>query len=193
MLTVRPKISELAFRLFGRSLHPELFEVFANRTIERKRYRFDVAITSSGHVITWSAADTQPGFQTNSQHSETVLTEVSSSCVQPVPTQRQLFCYPLSGKHEEELVWHDRVRYTNSFQLEPADPKRFAAIQNQLVESADYEGLIYQFHASGRIAFGGVSYIDIQSREREVKFRAFHTFPDAYIVAITESSFTLLD
>ena len=179
MLTVRPKISELTFRLFGRSLHPELFEIFASRKIERKQYQLDVAVTSSGHVFTWTNGDV-------------ILAEASASILQPFPTQRQIFSHPLVGQHEEELEWQNRVCYQNSFQLEPADPKRFAAIQNQLLEASEYEGLVYQFQASGRLAFGGVSYVDIQSRERSVKLRAFHTFPDAYVVVKSETSFTVI-
>ena len=38
MLSVRPKVAELSFQLFGRALHPELFEVHKSRTIERAEY-----------------------------------------------------------------------------------------------------------------------------------------------------------
>ena len=53
MLSVRPKVAELAFQLYGRSLHPELFEVFRTRCIERNGYVAKIDITSAGHVVTW--------------------------------------------------------------------------------------------------------------------------------------------
>ena len=39
VLSVRPRIAELVFQLYGRSLHPELFEVHRTRRIERGGYR----------------------------------------------------------------------------------------------------------------------------------------------------------
>ena len=180
MLTVRPKISELTFRLFGRSLHPELFECFASRQLERKLYRLQVSITSSGHVMSLTCGDI-------------VISEVSAASMQELPIQRQIFSHALIGQHHEELVIQDRVHYRNQFQLEPADPKRFAGIQHQLLEASEYEGLVYQFQSSGRLVFGGVSYIDIQARDRIIKLRSFHTFPDAYVVVKNETHLTILD
>ena len=33
---VRPRVSDLVFRLYGRPLHPELFEILAVRKIQRE-------------------------------------------------------------------------------------------------------------------------------------------------------------
>ena len=38
MLSVRPKVAELVFQLYGRALHPELFEVYSSRTVKRGDY-----------------------------------------------------------------------------------------------------------------------------------------------------------
>jgi len=38
VLTARPKVAELLFRLYGRPLHPELFVVHASRVVERGQY-----------------------------------------------------------------------------------------------------------------------------------------------------------
>ena len=53
MLSVRPKVAELVFQLYGRSLHPELFEVYSTRTVKRGDYEATINITSAGHVVTW--------------------------------------------------------------------------------------------------------------------------------------------
>ena len=52
---VRPKVAELAFRVYGRALHPELFEVLQTRHVERNGFQAKVDITSAGHVVTWRA------------------------------------------------------------------------------------------------------------------------------------------
>jgi len=37
-VSVRPKVAELSFQLFGRALHPELFEVHKTRTVQRGEF-----------------------------------------------------------------------------------------------------------------------------------------------------------
>ena len=52
MLIARPKVAELTFQLFGRPLHPELFQVLQTCTVEREKYTAKIDITSAGHVVT---------------------------------------------------------------------------------------------------------------------------------------------
>ena len=53
MLSVRPKVAELVFQLYGRALHPELFEVQTTRCVKRGDYQATIDITSAGHRVTW--------------------------------------------------------------------------------------------------------------------------------------------
>ena len=178
MLTVRPKISELAFRVFGRSLHPELFETYATRTIAREQYRLKVDITSSGHLLTW-------------QRNGLILSEVASSSHQPLPTGHQLFDGTVGNPANRQIHYHNTLDYSFNYQLDPAEPQTFAMIQKELLKSAPCEGMFFQFQSSGRMALGAISYINIQSRRNRVHVRAFHTFPDAYFVMKSESVFSV--
>ena len=84
MLSVRPKIAELVFQLYGRSLHPELFEVHSARQIERGGYRATVQITNAGHVITW-------------QYEGITLTEVAAAANHPLPRAAAADVAPAQG------------------------------------------------------------------------------------------------
>jgi hypothetical protein len=55
--SVRPPVCDLVFQLYGRPLHPELFDILAMRTIHRDDYKLTVRVTRTGHVITWENAD----------------------------------------------------------------------------------------------------------------------------------------
>ena len=70
MLTARPKVAELVFQLYGRPLHPELFEVYHSRVVKREHYDAKIDITSAGHVVTW-------------RHGGLTLTEVAASAQHP--------------------------------------------------------------------------------------------------------------
>ncbi len=180
VLTVRPKISELAFRVFGRSLHPELFQTCLSRTIIREQYKLQIDITSSGHLITW-------------QRHGLILSEVACSSHQPLPSGLQLYSDVAGPSTSKQIQHHDVLDYSCDFQLEPAEAGTFTMIQNELLKSIPCEGMLFQFQSSGRMDVGAISYVNIQSRQNSVRIRAFHTFPDAYIVLKSESVFQISD
>ncbi len=178
MLSVRPKVSELAFRVFGRSLHPELFESFESRTINREQYCLRIDITSSGHLLTW-------------QRNGTVLSEVASATFQPLPKRELLFGDLVGMPTSNQICRHNEVDYTFQFQLDPAEPKTFHMIQKELLRSIPCEGMLFQFQSRDQFTPGAISYINIQSRRNNVHVRAFHTFPEAFLVMKSESIFNV--
>jgi hypothetical protein len=54
---LRPAVGDLIFRLYGRPLHPELFDILAVRSLQREDYKLSVWITRTGHVISWENRD----------------------------------------------------------------------------------------------------------------------------------------
>ena len=85
----------------------------------------------------------------------------------------------------------DVIGYQAKVELEAVDPKIFVAIQQQLDGKAECEGLVHRFHSNGRLAFGALSYINVQSFRNHVLVRCFHTFPDTSAVIKSESRFSL--
>lgn len=212
MLSVRPKIAELVVQLYGRSLHPELFEVYGSKRIQRgevvppagietplhlaasreaKGYEANVQITSAGHVVTW-------------RHGGLTLTEVCASSHQPLPQKRRLMSHRLEGDRNDRVECRGGVTYDTSFALESITPEAFQTYQQEfdlmsLQGSAlppgdeDSSALLHRFEASGRmgIKLGAVSFVDVQSRDRSLRVRALHTFPDDCAIVKTESVFKL--
>jgi len=178
VLTTRPKVAELVFQLYGRPLHPELFEVYQSRTIERGGYRATVQITGAGHLITW-------------QHDGLILTEVATSAAHPLPQKRRLLSYKLQGERHDEINCRGGVRYRVAFQLEPVDPDLFWTFQEELAHDGERRGMLHTFDPSGRINVGALSYINVESRNRTLLVQAFHTFPDDYAIVKSQSSFEL--
>ena len=178
MLTVRPKVAELVFRLYGRPLHPELFEVYASRTIRRGKYEAKIDITSAGHVVCW-------------RYAGLTLTEVATAANHPLPERRRLLSAKLRGQRNDRVVCRGGVNYQVSFQLEPVDPEVFWLFQQELAKDGEHQGLMHRFDSSGRIALGALSYINIESRDRRLLVQAFHTFPDDYAIVKSQSVFQL--
>jgi len=163
VLSVRPKIAELVFQLYGRSLHPELFEIHQSRTIKRGGYEATVQITSAGHLVHW-------------QYQGLILTEVAAAAQNPLPQLRRLMSYRLKGERADRVEIGAGVNYEMQFSLEPADHEKFAAYQRELTLQSTRRGMLQRFAPSGRFDAGALSYVD--SRDKVLCVQAFHTFPD---------------
>jgi hypothetical protein len=177
VLSVRPKVAELAFQVFSRSLHPELYAIHKSRRIERTNYEAQIDITNCGHVITWKCGGV-------------ILCEVATSAHQPLPKRRCLLARPLKGSRTERAKCRDGIGYRTHFQLEPVEPEMFWMVQQQL-GSGPTEGLLHNFDASGRMALGALSYVNIEARSHSMLVQAIHTFPDDYAIVKVESLFSL--
>lgn len=177
VLSVRPKIAELAFRVFGRSLHPELYSVHQVRSIQRKLYQATIEITNCGHVITWRGGGA-------------TLCEVATGACQPLPTRRCLISLPLKGSRTENAQCQDGVVYRTHFHLDTVAPEMFWLVNQQLTGDST-QGLLHRFESSGRLAFGAISYISVETRSASMLVQAIHTFPDDYAILKIESLFSL--
>ena len=178
MLSVRPKVAELVFRLYGRALHPELFEVHNSQTLKRGDYEATIDITSAGHVVTW-------------RYQGLTLTEVATSAHHPLPQKRRLVSYKLKGQGSDRVECRGGAVYHVKFQLEPVDPQVFWTFQQELTCDGQRRGMLHRFEASGRMALGALSYINVETRNRSLLVQAFHTFPDDYAIVKSQSLFEI--
>lgn len=178
MLTVRPKVAELVFRVYGRPLHPELFQVYHSRSVRRGDYQAKIDITSAGHVVTW-------------RYAGLTLTEVAASAHHPLPQRRRLLSYRLRGQRDDRIDCRGGVCYQVSFQLEPVEPEIFWTFQEELAADGRQQGMFHQFNSSGRMALGALSYINVETRNRSLLVQAFHTFPDDYAIVKSQSMFQI--
>jgi hypothetical protein len=176
VLSVRPKVAELVFQLYGRSLHPELFEVYSSRKVKRGEYEATISITSAGHVVTW-------------RYHGLTLTEVAASAQHPLPQKRRLLSYRLKGERTDRMECRGGAVYQVNFQLEPVEPEVFWTFQHELTRDACKQGMLHTFNSSGRMALGALSYINVETRNRSLLVQAFHTFPDDYAIVKSQSLF----
>jgi len=178
VLSVRPKIAELVFQLYGRPLHPELFQIYSSRTVSRGDYSVKIDITSAGHVITW-------------RYAGLTLTEVATAVHHPLPQKRRLMSHKLHGERNDRLDVRGGASYHVSFSLESVHPDVFWTYQQELSIDGEREGMLHRFDSSGRMALGAISYVNLQSRNRQLLVRAFHTFPDDYAIVKSQSLFEI--
>lgn len=165
VISVRPKIAELVYQLYARSLHPELFESHQSHTVERGGYKATIQITSAGHVVCW-------------QYGNLTLTEVAAGAQHPLPKLRRLMSYRLKAERTDRIEVRPGITYEMAFALEPADREKFAAYQRELSLAGARRGMLQRFEPSGRLNAGALSYVNVDSRDKTLCIQAFHTFPD---------------
>ncbi|MEM7783509.1 MAG: DUF2617 family protein [Planctomycetota bacterium] len=178
MLSVRPKITDHNFHLFARNLHPELFEVCANRRIERTHYQLELNITPDGHLIVF-------------RHDGIILSEVCSALHHPLPESENIFSRAIGNHFDNDIICDGKVSYRTEVAMEKVPTKMFVSIQQQLNPKVECEGLVHRFESNGRIAFGAFSYIHLNAYSKHVCVRSFHTFPDTSSILKSESTFTV--
>lgn len=178
MLSVRPKVAELVFQLYGRSLHPELFVIHSSRTVCRGGYEATIDITSAGHLVTW-------------RYEGLTLTEVATSAHHPLPQKRRLLSYKLKGERDDQITCRGGTTYQVNFQLETVEPEVFWTFQQELNYDGERQGMLYRFDPSGRMELGALSYVNVETRNRSLLVQAFHTFPDDYAIVKSQSLFEI--
>ena len=105
----RPNVSELIFHLYGRSIHPELFKIYNEVSIEQDGFRAVVRICDAGHMVEFHRND----------H---IVTEVATSDRQPLPRKKRFLEKRLRGNRDESFRFELGLRYQASYQLERLDP-----------------------------------------------------------------------
>ncbi|MDA7950755.1 MAG: DUF2617 family protein [Pirellulaceae bacterium] len=178
MLSVRPKVSKLIYRIYNRSIHPELFETLGQRTIKRANYTVDVGITSAGHFVQWKSKNK-------------ILTEVSSLNTQPLPVTHCLAAHSWGGRISRNAHYRLGDTYTADCHLEVIDPIIFWSLQCELIQDSHTEGMFHSFLSGSRADLGAISYIHVDSRSHSIFVQAFHTFPDDNVIVKSESSFSV--
>jgi hypothetical protein len=170
---LRPRVRDLVFQLYGRPLHPELFDILAVRKIQREDYELTIRITRTGHVISWS-----------NRHLH--LTEVAAGD-QPLSEHRRLLHYRLRGERCDRASPGCGISYQTSFQVEVLPPEIFLHVHDEIVADGGKRGLLHNFQPHHRLALAPLGFVTAETRAGCLFLTAFHTFPDEFTVIKTQS------
>jgi hypothetical protein len=171
---LRPRVADLVFQVYGRPLHPELFEILAMRKVQREDYELTLRITRTGHVITW---------ENRSLH----LTEVAAAQDQTLPESRCLLNYRLRNEHTATLPCSQGVNYQVSFQVEVLAPEIYLHVHDEILADGGKRGFLHNFHAHNRLALAPLGFVAVETRAGCLFVSTFHTFPDEYAVVKSQT------
>jgi hypothetical protein len=161
------------FQLYGRPLHPELFDILAQRKVQREDYELTVRITRTGHVISWENRDVH-------------LTEVAAAVDQLLP-QKRLLCHRLRNEQSALLKCAHGIHYQMSFQVEVLPPEIYQHVHGEILDDGTKRGLLHNFQPHHRLALAPLGFVAVEARPGCLFLSAFHTFPDEHTVVKTQS------
>ena len=172
--SLRPRVGDLVFHLYDRPLHPELFDILAQRKIQREDYELTVRITRTGHLVSWDNRDVH-------------LTEVTAAADLPLPSYRARLKHRVRGEHCATLPCGPRLHYQNSFQVEALSPEIFLHVHDEIVADGEKRGLLHHFPAAHRFEVPPLGFVTADARPGCLLLSTFHTFPDEHTVVKTQS------
>jgi hypothetical protein len=170
----RPPVAELLFQLYGRPLHPELFDIRAVRQIRREDYVLTVRITRTGHVISFDSRDVH-------------LTEVTAAADQELPEKRRLLHYRLRSEQSGRLRCAHGMNYQMSFQVETLPTELFLTVHDEILADGQKRGLLHNFPSGHRLAVAPLGLITADARPGCLCLSTFHTFPGENAIVKTQS------
>lgn len=171
--SLRPRVCELGFQVYGRPLHPELFDILAARKIQREDYELVVRITRTGHVISWGNDNIH-------------LTEVVGGD-QSLPARRRLLSFRLHGEHTDLVRAGHGISYQTSFQVEVLPPEIFWHVHDEILADGGKRGLLHNFQPHHRLSLAPLGFVTADGRPGCLIISAFHTFPDEFTVVKTQT------
>jgi len=169
-------IEELAFTLFQRPLHPELFKIYAQRQLKTEKYEALIWVTGCTHVVSVFAGDV-------------CLSEVVSTPDQMLPQRGLIERFQFSGPRTHKCTLSRGVSYMTDFQVEKMNRNLYLQSHTDLERFARNRGVFVKFP---RLEVGGLQpfcYIDFEARQNELHIHTFAAYPDQVVMIKTQSLF----
>jgi hypothetical protein len=161
---VRPRVAELVFQLYGKPLHPELFDILAARRLEQADYQLRIWITRTGHVFTF-------------ENEDVLLTEVADAD-QAFSARRRFLRYPMRGEHSGRFECCHGILYQTSFQVETVPEEIYLHVHDEILADGAKRGILHNFQPNHRLAVAPLGYVVAETRARCLMLSTFHTFPE---------------
>ncbi|MGE5755010.1 MAG: DUF2617 family protein [Planctomycetaceae bacterium] len=172
----RSRVADLAFQVFGRTLHPDWFAVRGHRRIAQDGWEADVRIIEGGHAVLFRAGPQR-------------ISEILCGPVTVLPEPGLIFHSPVRHERSTALRPGGAVEYQTCFEVERVDPEVFVHLSDEMALDPSRDRLFHRFAPSNRMAPAPISHIRIEARVKGLSIHAFHTFPDEHAIVRTQSLF----
>lgn len=174
----RRRAADLAFLVFGRSVHPDWYATRAHRRVAVDAWSADIRIIAGGHAITWRSGQVR-------------LTEILGPRTHAWPEAGVLFDSPVRHEQVATLNPGSGVEYQTNFEVERLDHEVFAHLCTEMTLDAGRDRLFHRFTREDRLAPAAISHLAFESRSRGLLVHTFQSFPADLAIVRTQSLFEI--
>jgi len=171
-------VEELMFSLFQRPLHPELFQIYASRTLNTDKYEAIIWVTGCTHVVSVFTGDT-------------CVTEVVSSPGQMLPSRGLIERFQFRGPRTHKCTLSRGVSYMTDFQVEKMNANLYRQSHIDLERFARNRGIFVKFPELEVDKMQPFCYVDYEARQTELHIHTFAAYPDQVTMIKTQSLFDI--
>lgn len=175
----RSLVGDLAFRVYGRVVHPDWLDTRAFARIAQTGWDVDARIIAGGHAISWSSGDAR-------------IVEILSTADLSLPESGVLYRSSVRRERSVLLTPLARVEYQSCFEAERLDPEVFAHLSEEIALDPTRGDLFFRDRPSNRMAPAPLSRLHFEPRRRGLAVQAFHTFPEELAIVRVQSLFEVV-
>jgi hypothetical protein len=172
-------VSDLAFQVFDRALHPDWFATRAHRRVSLPRWEADVRIIEGGHAVIFGNGKVR-------------LTEVLAGPETGLPDPGRLYRSGIRSERSASLHPGGAIEYQTCFEVERVHPDIFRHLCEEIDVTRPRQDLVHRFRSGNRLLPEPVSQVHIESRARGLSVQSFHTFPDENAIVRCSSLYELI-
>jgi len=173
---VNVAIEGLTFNLFQRPLHPELFQIYAERKLQTEKYESVIWVTGCTHVVSVFAGDI-------------CLSEVISAPGQLLPQRGLIERFQFSGPKSHKCTLSRGLSYITDFQVERMTPTLYQQCCIDLERFASSRGIFVKFPDQKLGELQPFCYVDFEARQNELHIHTFAAYPQQVTLVKTQSLF----
>ncbi len=172
----RARVADLAFRVYGRALHPDWVATRQFTRVEKLGWEADLRIIDGGHALVFRSGSIR-------------LSEILSGPETTLPEAGVLFHSHLRRERSTILRPGGSIEYQSCLEVEHVDLEIFRHLCEEIRLDALRNRLFHSFPSSNRLAPAPISQVLITARAHDLSIQSFHTFPDERAIVRTLSLF----
>ncbi len=174
-----PDLDQMRLFIYRRPLHPELFTIYLDKSIDTGRYEAKLWIIGTGHVISFHADNSS-------------VVEILTSRYDLLPDKGLLEEIRVDRSREYQTCYDGRIYYMMTMQSEHMPDAVFASVHEEMARFAKDRGLFIPFdHWAQEGEMSPFSFIDYERRPAELDIFTYHSFPSRKVMLRMQSVFSL--
>ncbi len=172
-------IKDAKMLIYSRALHPELFEIYLEKSIDTGEYEARIFLIGSGHHILFHTPKAD-------------ITELLTSRTDILPPRRLIEQMNVERNREYKTNIDNEIYYMLSVQSEQLPKRVFSSVYREISKFAEHKGLFITFEQwAEENELAPFSFIDYERRPRELDLFCYHAIPKLNTMISTQSVFSL--